>query len=63
MSFSQTSMDRLSTCHPDLRVLFIEVDAMGFECSILCGERGKEAPNITFKEPTMADHIQKRVQL
>jgi peptidoglycan L-alanyl-D-glutamate endopeptidase CwlK len=43
MPFSKTSMDRLNTCHPDLRVLLIEVDAMGFECSVLCGERGKEA--------------------
>ena len=39
--FGRRSKERLSTCHPDLIVLFNEV-VKEFDCSVLCGHRNKE---------------------
>jgi len=39
--FSQQSLDKLSTTHPDLQVLFREVVNL-FDCSILEGHRDQE---------------------
>jgi len=67
-SFSETSQDRLDTCHTDLIVLMEEVVKV-FDCSIICGERTKEDQSEAFiskrsqtdwpdskhnKEPSMA---------
>lgn len=38
--FSKRSMDRLSSCHPDLQRLFISV-IKTHDCSILCGHRSE----------------------
>lgn len=38
--FSQKSLDRLNTCHPDLITLMNEVIKV-YDCSIICGHRGK----------------------
>lgn len=40
-SFSQQSLDRLNTCHPDLITLFTEV-IKKIDCIVLEGHRGKE---------------------
>lgn len=39
--FSKDSFSKLSTCHPDLQVLFFEV-IRTFDCTILEGYRNKE---------------------
>lgn len=36
--FGETSAKRLSSCHPDLQELFMEV-VQEFDCTILCGHR------------------------
>ncbi len=46
--FSQKSIDKLKTCHPDLQLLFIEV-VKHFDCTILCGRRTKEEQNEAFR--------------
>lgn len=40
-AFSQRSLERLETCHPALKVLFLEV-VRHVDCTILCGHRGEE---------------------
>lgn len=45
--FSEKSKQRLDTCHPDLQKLFNEV-IKHIDCSILCGNRGKEDQNKAF---------------
>jgi len=45
--FSRSSKRNLSTCHPDLIVLFNEVIKY-FDCKVICGRRGKTAQNNAF---------------
>lgn len=47
-SFSQTSTDRLETCHPDLVQLMLEV-VKHYDCIVLEGHRGKAAQNEAFR--------------
>lgn len=47
--FSQSSIDKLETCHPDLVKLFNEV-VKEFDCIILEGHRGKEDQDKAFRE-------------
>jgi len=47
-SFSQRSLQRLSTCHVELRALFDAVVA-DFDCTILEGFRGPEAQEQVFR--------------
>lgn len=47
--FSSTSRARLSTCHPDLQVLFQRV-VQSFDCTILEGHRGQAAQDAAFRE-------------
>jgi peptidoglycan L-alanyl-D-glutamate endopeptidase CwlK len=47
--FSEISLLRLKTCHPDLRVLFGHV-IQGYDCTIVCGHRDKEAQDQAFAE-------------
>jgi peptidoglycan L-alanyl-D-glutamate endopeptidase CwlK len=47
--FSTTSKTRLLECHPDLRVLFGHV-IQNFDCTIVCGHRGKEDQDRAFNE-------------
>ena len=47
--FSQSSAEKLSTCHTDLQVLFKEV-IKGYDCTVLCGHRGEEDQNKAFKD-------------
>lgn len=42
--FSQSSQERLLTCHPDLQRLFSEV-IKHYDCTILCGKRGEKEQN------------------
>lgn len=45
--FSQTSRDKLNTCHRDLRVLFDFV-IMHYDCTIVCGHRGEAEQNAAY---------------
>lgn len=45
--FSETSLKKLDTCHPDLIILFKEV-VKNFDCVIVCGHRNEEAQNRAF---------------
>jgi peptidoglycan L-alanyl-D-glutamate endopeptidase CwlK len=47
--FGQRSKDNLSTADPDLQRLFNEV-IKTYDCTILCGHRGKEDQNRAFHE-------------
>lgn len=47
-TYSQTSKDRLSTCHKDLRMIFNTVIAH-FDCSILQGHRGEQDQNEAYR--------------
>lgn len=46
--FSKASLDKLSTCHPDLQRVFKEV-IKTIDCTIIEGHRGKEAQDAAFK--------------
>lgn len=46
--FGKKSQDNLDTCHPDLQKLLNEV-IKGFDCSVLCGHRGKDEQNEAFR--------------
>lgn len=48
-TFSQTSIDRLATCHPNLRKVFAAV-IMHVDCTILCGHRGKAEQQRAYLE-------------
>ena len=47
--FSKTSIERLSTCHIDLRTIFYEA-VREYDCSILEGHRGEERQNNLYKK-------------
>lgn len=47
--FSQQSLEKLSTCHPDLQRLFAEVIGV-VDCRVIEGHRGKEAQDKAFAE-------------
>ena len=46
--FGTVSLSRLTTCHPDLQVLF-SVVVEKFDCSILCGHRDEIAQTEAFE--------------
>ena len=46
--FGTKSLEKLSTCHPDLKLLF-EVVVREFDCSVLCGHRNEENQNEAFR--------------
>ena len=46
-SFSKTSIKRLSTCHPELQILFNYVIQF-YDCTIVCGTRGEEEQNNAY---------------
>jgi peptidoglycan L-alanyl-D-glutamate endopeptidase CwlK len=46
--FSQSSFSKLSTCHPDLQVLFYEIIKY-FDCTILEGYRNEEDQEKAFR--------------
>ena len=48
-AFSKTSRERLETCHPDLVRLFERV-IQTWDCTILCGHRGREEQERLFRE-------------
>lgn len=47
--FSESSMQKLRTCDPELQILFNYVIRY-FDCKVICGERNKEAQNKAFAE-------------
>ena len=47
--FSAISQARLDTCHIDLRTLFKHV-ILDYDCTIVCGSRGKEDQEKAFSE-------------
>ena len=47
--FSEASKQKLETCDPELQILFNYVIRF-FDCTVICGERGKEAQNKAFAE-------------
>lgn len=48
-AFGRRSQTRLSTCHPDLQRLF-RVVVVHFDCTVLCGRRGRTAQEIAFHD-------------
>lgn len=46
--FSQTSKDRLNTCHSDLQKIFNTVIQF-YDCTIVCGYRGATEQNRAYK--------------
>jgi peptidoglycan L-alanyl-D-glutamate endopeptidase CwlK len=48
-AFSQKSIDRLSTCHKDIQVIFNEVIEY-WDCTISCGFRPEEEQNKAYAE-------------
>jgi len=47
--FSHISKQRLSTCHPDLQVLFNSV-IRSYDCFVACGHRGEAEQNKAYEE-------------
>jgi peptidoglycan LD-endopeptidase CwlK len=47
--FSEQSRMKLSECHKDLQTLFNKV-IEGYDCTILCGNRGKVEQNKAYEE-------------
>lgn len=47
--FSKNSLERLTTCEPDLQRVFFEV-VKHFDCVILVGHRDEKAQNAVFHE-------------
>jgi len=47
--FSESSMQKLRTCDPELQILFNYVIRY-FDCTIVCGERNKEDQNKAFAD-------------
>lgn len=47
--FSKISNVRILTCHTDLQTLFKTV-ILNYDCSVVCGHRGKTAQNKAYKE-------------
>lgn len=47
--FSQTSKQRLATCHPRLRLVFDEV-IKHRDCTVLCGERSEAEQEQAFRD-------------
>jgi len=45
--FSQASLNKLGSCHPDLIILFTYV-VIDDDCTIICGYRGKGAQELAF---------------
>jgi len=48
-AFSKTSLERLSTCHPDLQTLFNEVIKY-FDCAVIVGHRGQAEQDAAFRD-------------
>lgn len=48
-AYSQKSLERLNSCHPDLITIFNRVIKY-FDCTILEGHRGKEAQDKAYTE-------------
>lgn len=47
--YSETSKERLKTCHRDLQTIFVNV-LQDFDHTIVCGHRGEEDQNKAFAE-------------
>jgi len=47
-NFSETSKERLKTCHRDLQTLFGHV-IQDYDCTIICGQRGEKEQNEAFE--------------
>lgn len=47
--YSKTSLERLRTCHPDLRKVFTYV-LSNFDHTIICGHRGEKEQNEAYKK-------------
>lgn len=54
--FSKTSKKRLANCHKDLQALFFEV-VKNYDCTIVCGYRGKEDQERAFSEKKSKVHF------
>lgn len=54
--FSQSSFSKLSTCHPDLQVLFYEV-IKTFDCTILEGYRNEQDQEAAFAKGNTKLHF------
>ncbi len=50
MPFSKSSKAQLATCRKELRDLFIRVDELGFECTIIEGHRPQWKQDKYFEE-------------
>lgn len=48
-TFSERSLERLATCHPDLRRLFFAV-VTEIDCTVLCGHRCEADQRLAFEQ-------------
>ena len=48
-SFSESSKNKLDTCHPELQRLMDEV-IKHYDCSIICGHRGEKDQNDAYEK-------------
>jgi peptidoglycan L-alanyl-D-glutamate endopeptidase CwlK len=55
-SYSQSSKDKLSTCHPDLQIIFNEVIKY-FDNIITCGHRGEKEQEEAFNNGYSKAHF------
>lgn len=55
-TFSQASLQKLNTTHPDLQRLFHEV-IKHRDCTVLCGYRGQEEQEQAFREGKSKAHF------
>ena len=54
--FSNNSMAKLLSCHPDLQLVMAEV-VKHFDCTIVCGRRGKQEQEDAFKAGNSKAHF------
>jgi len=47
--YSESSRQKLETCHPDIQAVFNEV-IKHYDCKVLCGHRGQEEQDKAFRE-------------
>ena len=47
--FSESSKEKLGSCHPDLQKLFNEVIKY-YDCTVICGHRGEKEQNEAYEK-------------
>lgn len=55
--FGKTSLERLSTCHPELQLLF-KVVVQICDCTVVCGHRGKQEQDSYYNAVPRRSRVQ-----